>query len=48
METRTGKLGRLYRDWLCRDEVKNAKEKLELNLARDIRSNRKGFYRYVI
>lgn len=30
---------------LCRDGVWKAKAKLELNMARDIKNNRKGFYR---
>ncbi|KFO79036.1 hypothetical protein N303_02326, partial [Cuculus canorus] len=39
----------VYRDvaWLCRDEVGKAKEQLELNLAREVKTNRKGFYRYI-
>ncbi|KFQ36645.1 hypothetical protein N331_10919, partial [Merops nubicus] len=38
-----------YRDtaWLCRDEVRQAKAQLELNLVRDPKENRKGFYRYI-
>ncbi|KFR07593.1 hypothetical protein N306_10821, partial [Opisthocomus hoazin] len=32
---------------LCRDEVKRAKAWLELNLARDAKNNKKGFYGYV-
>jgi len=32
---------------LCRDEVRRAKVQLELNLARDAKNNKKGFYRYV-
>jgi len=32
---------------LCRDEVRRAKAQLELNLARDAKNNKKGFYRYV-
>ncbi|PKU34063.1 hypothetical protein llap_15633 [Limosa lapponica baueri] len=37
-----------YRDsaWLCRDEVRKSKARLELNLARDAKNNKKGFYRY--
>jgi len=37
-----------YRDasWLCRDEVRRAKVQLELNLAKDAKNNKKGFYRY--
>lgn len=33
---------------MCRDGVRKAKVWLELNLARDAKNNRKGFYRYVI
>jgi len=38
-----------YRDTarLCRDEVRTTKAWLELNLERDARNNKKGFYRYV-
>ena len=32
---------------MCRDEVRRAKVQLELNLARDAKNNKKGFYRYV-
>jgi len=32
---------------LCRDEVRKAKARLELSLARDAKNNEKGFYRYV-
>jgi len=32
---------------LCRDGVRKAKAQLELNLARDAKNNKKGFYRYV-
>ncbi|KFQ62398.1 hypothetical protein N334_02973, partial [Pelecanus crispus] len=32
---------------LCREGVRKAKAQLELNLARDIKNNKKGFYRYV-
>ena len=32
-----------YRDRMCTDRVKNVKAHLELNLARDLKSNRKGF-----
>ena len=32
---------------LCRDEVRKAKVQLELNLASDAKSNKKGFYRYL-
>ncbi|KAK4816568.1 hypothetical protein QYF61_017958 [Mycteria americana] len=38
-----------YRDAarLCRDRVRKAKAQLELNLARDAKNNKKGFYRYI-
>ncbi|KAK4806963.1 LOW QUALITY PROTEIN: hypothetical protein QYF61_027330 [Mycteria americana] len=38
-----------YRDAarLCRDGVRKAKAQLELNLARDAKNNKKGFYRYI-
>ncbi|KAK4814463.1 hypothetical protein QYF61_018981, partial [Mycteria americana] len=38
-----------YRDAarLCRDGVRKAKEQLELNLARDAKNNKKGFYRHI-
>lgn len=32
---------------MCRDEVSKAKGKLELNLMRYTKNNRKGFYTYV-
>ncbi|KFV12289.1 hypothetical protein N340_06444, partial [Tauraco erythrolophus] len=32
---------------VTRDQVRKAKTLIELNLARDIKSNKKGFYRYV-
>ncbi|KAG6923734.1 hypothetical protein G0U57_019529, partial [Chelydra serpentina] len=31
----------------CRSEIRRAKSHLELQLARDVRSNKKGFFRYV-
>ncbi|XP_006021962.1 uncharacterized protein LOC102376026 [Alligator sinensis] len=31
----------------CRDEIRKAKEQLELHLARDTKGNKKGFYKYV-
>ena len=39
-----------YRDTaqLCRDGVRRAKAWLELNLARDAKNNKAGFYRYMI
>jgi len=38
-----------YRDaaWLCRDGVRKAMVRMELNLARDSKNNNKGFYRQV-
>ncbi|PKU34574.1 rna-directed dna polymerase from mobile element jockey-like [Limosa lapponica baueri] len=36
-----------YTAWLCRNWVRNAKAQLELNLARDSKSKKKGSYRYV-
>ena len=32
--------------WMCRDEIRKAKELTELNLVRDAKDNKKGFYRY--
>jgi len=39
----------VYRDAarLCRDEIRRAKAQLELNLKRNAKNNKKGFYRYV-
>lgn len=39
-----------YREivWKARDKAKEAKTQLELNLARNIKDSRKGFYRYVV
>ncbi|KAK4811350.1 hypothetical protein QYF61_027579 [Mycteria americana] len=31
----------------CRDGIRKAKAQMELNLARDIKSNKKGFFRYI-
>ena len=38
-----------YRDvvWEARDHIRKAKAQIELNLARDVKDNRKGFYRHV-
>ncbi|CAM5100848.1 unnamed protein product [Eretmochelys imbricata] len=33
--------------WACRNEIRRAKSHLELQLARDVKSNKKGFFRYV-
>ena len=32
---------------MCRDRIRKAKAQMELNLARDVKDNKKGFYRYV-
>ncbi|KFO72886.1 hypothetical protein N303_04111, partial [Cuculus canorus] len=39
----------VYRDTalLCRDKVRKAKAQLELNLGREVKTNKKGFYRYI-
>ncbi len=31
---------------MCRDRIRKAKAQKELNLARDVKNNKKGFYRY--
>lgn len=31
----------------CKDEVRKAKANLELNLGRDVKGNKKGFYKYM-
>jgi len=38
-----------YRDAarFCKDDVRKAKAQLELNLAKDAKNNKRGFYRYV-
>ncbi|KFZ60398.1 hypothetical protein N338_05724, partial [Podiceps cristatus] len=38
-----------YRDavWNCRDGIRKAKAQMELSLARDVKNNKKGFYRYI-
>ncbi|CAM4545620.1 unnamed protein product [Lepidochelys olivacea] len=47
------KIGQMTRDeykniaWACRSEIRKAKSHLELQLARDVKSNKKGFFRYV-
>lgn len=33
--------------WKARDKVREAKAQLELCLARNVKGNRKGFYRYI-
>ncbi len=32
---------------VCRDRIRKAKAQMELNLARDVKDNKKGFYRYI-
>ena len=32
---------------MCRDRIRKAKVQRELNLARDVKDNKKGFYRYI-
>ena len=32
--------------WTCRDGIRKAKAQMELNLARDVKNNMEGFYRY--
>ena len=32
---------------VCRDRIRKAKALVELNLARDVKDNKKGFYRYI-
>ena len=48
VEARTGSLEE-YRETVraARDQVRKAKALTELNLARDIKGNKKSFYRYV-
>ena len=38
-----------YRDMAqeCREGIRKAKAQLELNLARDVKNNKKGFFRYI-
>ena len=31
---------------VCRDRIRKAKAQMELNLVRDVKDNKKGFYRY--
>ena len=32
---------------VCRDRIRKAKAQTELNLVRDVKDNKKGFYRYI-
>ncbi|XP_073186763.1 uncharacterized protein [Lepidochelys kempii] len=47
------KIGQMTREeykniaWACRSDIRKAKSHLELQLARDVKSNKKGFFRYV-
>ena len=38
-----------YRDivCMCRNKIRKAKAQIELNLARDVKDNKKGFSRYI-
>ena len=38
-----------YRDavWTCREGIRKAKAQMELNLVKDVKNKKKGFYRYV-
>ena len=38
-----------YRDavWTCRRRIRKAKVQVELNLERDVKNNKKTFYRYI-
>ncbi|GAB0206735.1 mitochondrial enolase superfamily member 1 [Grus japonensis] len=48
VEARAGSLGRIQRNCqTARDQVRNTKALRELNLARDVKDNKKSFYRYV-
>ena len=32
---------------VCRDRIRKTKAQMELNLVRDVKDNKKGFYKYV-
>ena len=32
---------------VCRDRIRKAKAQMEMNLVRDVKDNKKGFYRYI-
>ena len=32
---------------MCKDRIRKAKAQMEMNLARDVKDNKKGFYRYI-
>ncbi|PKU33936.1 glycerol kinase [Limosa lapponica baueri] len=32
---------------VCRDAMRNVKAQLELNMARDVKDNKKGFFKYI-
>ncbi|KFV00708.1 hypothetical protein N339_06110, partial [Pterocles gutturalis] len=33
--------------WMCGDRIRKAKVQMELNLVKDVKNNKKGFYRYI-
>lgn len=39
-----------YRDaiWTGSDGIRKAKALMEMNMARDVKNNKKGFYRYIV
>lgn len=37
-------LGEIWRHWVCRDVVRKAEVHLELNLTKDMKANKRGFY----
>jgi len=50
MRKRDRPLGKSYRNVTraCRHETRKSKAHLELNLARDVKDNKKGFFKYII
>ena len=38
-----------YRDvvCMCRNKIRKAKAQIELNVVRDVKNNKKGFFRYI-
>lgn len=44
-----GKTHKEYRDtvWTCRDGIKKAKARKELDLVKDVKNSKAGFYRYI-
>ncbi|GAB0178660.1 hypothetical protein GRJ2_000331300 [Grus japonensis] len=47
VEGRAGSLGEIQTVQAAREQVRKAKALIELNLARDVKGNKKSFYRYV-